>query len=262
MPIQQWILVNVPTWLIGSVILVIAIGTAVCGVLLVHRFVNVRTLKSHHDIAGPIFATIGVVYAVMLSYVLVIVWQNFDKTNNNVVQEANFYADIYRDSAGLSEPFRSSMKTEMDSYIDAVINDEWKLLAHGQRSSKVQDISNKIWQLYGSYEPKTESEKAFFAEILSKMNDAGELRRQRILDAQTGIHPMLWAVLLFGGIITVVFAFFFGSENLKAQLIMTTLMSVLIAMILFTILIMDFPFSGDMNVSPDSFKEVLLDLYH
>ena len=84
MPFQQWILIYIPTWLIGSIMVAIAIIIAVGGVLLVHHFVNVKTLKSHHDIAGPIFATIGVVYAVMLSYVLIIVWQQFDKTNSNV----------------------------------------------------------------------------------------------------------------------------------------------------------------------------------
>jgi hypothetical protein len=258
MPFQQWILIYVPTWLIGTIMVAVAVGMAVGGVLLVHRFVKVNTLKSHHDIAGPIFATIGVVYAVMLSYVLIIVWQNFDKTNNNVVKEANLYADIYRDSNGLSEPFRSQFMAANTKYIDAIINDEWKLMDLGQRSLEVQKDSDEVWKLAGSFQPKNETEKIFFSEILSRMNDAGELRRQRILDAQTGIHPMLWFILLFGGIITVVFAFFFGSENLVAQLIMTTLLAVLIVLILFTILIMDFPFSGDMAVSADSLKQVLL----
>lgn len=258
MPFQQWLLVYVPTWLIGTIMMVVAVSTAVGGVLLVHRFVKVNTLKSHHDIAGPIFATIGVVYAVMLSYVLIIVWQQFDTTNNNVVKEANLYADIYHDSNGLSEPFRSQFIAANSKYIDAVINDEWKLLARGQRSMEAQKDAEDVWTLTGSFEPKSEGEKIFFSEILYRMNDAGELRRQRILDSQTGIHPMLWSVLLLGGIITVVFAFFFGSENLKAQLIMTTLLAVLIVLILFTILIMDFPFSGDMAVSSDAFKQVLL----
>ncbi|MHB8086222.1 MAG: bestrophin-like domain [Dehalococcoidia bacterium] len=258
MPFQQWVLIYIPTWIIGIVMVAIAIGISVGGVLLVHHFVKVNTLKSHHDIAGPIFATIGVVYAVMLSYVLIIVWQNFDKTNNNVAQEANLYADIYRDSNGLSEPFRSQFMAANSRYIDAVINDEWKLMALGQRSLEVQKDSDEVWKLAGSFEPKSEGEKIFFAEILTRMNDAGELRRQRLLDAQTGIHPMLWLILLFGGMITVIFSFFFGSENVKAQLIMTTLMAVLIVLILFTILIMDYPFSGDMAVSPDAFKQVLL----
>ncbi len=258
MPFQQWLLVTFPTWLIGVVMLVVAIGTVVGGVLLVHRFVNVNTLKSHHDIAGPIFATIGVVYAVMLSYVLIIVWQQFDTTSRNVVREANLYADIYHDCNGLSEPFRSQFIAANSKYIDDVIDDEWKLLAFGQRSLIVQQDADDVWKLAGSFQPKTEGEKIFFSEILSRMNDAGEMRRQRLLDAQTGLHPMLWFVLLFGGIITVVFAFFFGSENLKSQLIMTTLLVVLIVLILFTILIMDFPFSGEMAVSSDAFKQVLL----
>lgn len=96
--------------------------------------------------------------------------------------------------------------------------------------------------------------------IQYKMNDAGELRRQRIIDAGTGIHPVLWFVLLLGGLITVVFTFFFGSENLVAQRIMTTLLAVLIALILFTILVMDFPFTGDLSVQPTAFQQILTNL--
>jgi hypothetical protein len=148
----------------------------------------------------------------------------------------------------------------MDAYINAIINDEWKALARGERSPVVQEKSDEIWKLYASFEPKTDTERIFYAEILKRMNDGGELRRQRLADSRTGIHPVLWFVLLFGGIITVVFTFFFGSENMIAQMIMTTLLAMLIVLILFTILIMDFPFSGDIKVLPDAFKQVLLHL--
>ncbi|MDD5312458.1 MAG: DUF4239 domain-containing protein [Dehalococcoidia bacterium] len=257
MPLQQWILLSMPTWFIAITMILVAVGTAVGGVLLVHRFVNVKTLKSHHDIAGPIFATIGVVYAVMLSYVLVIVWQNYDRTSNNAIREANLYADIYRDTVGFSEPFRTKFRAALGDYLNSVVNDEWKELARGQGSLQTRELNARVWELTGAYEPATEGEKIFFAEMLRRMNDAGELRRQRIIDAQAGIHPMLWIVLLFGGLITVVFSFFFGSDNLIAQLIMTTLLSVLIMLILFTILVMDFPFSGDISVSPASFEQIL-----
>jgi hypothetical protein len=260
MPYQQWLLVNVPTWFIGVSMLVIAIGTAVAGVLLVRRYVEVSRLKSHHDIAGPIFATVGVVYAVMLSYALVVVWQNFDQCHRNVVMEANYYADILRDSGGLSEPFRSNFKDAHKAYFESVVNDEWKAMALGKRSEKTQELVSRIWELAASYEPANDKEKIFFTEMLSRMNDAGELRRQRLMDARSGIHPMLWFVLLFGGFITIVFAFFFGSENLWAQLPMTVIMAVLVALILFTILIMDFPFSGELSVAPSSFTDVLLNI--
>jgi ABC-type multidrug transport system fused ATPase/permease subunit len=257
MPLQQWILLNIPTWVIAAVMLFIATGTAVGGVLLVRRLVDITKFKEHHDIAGPIFSTIGVIYAVMLAFVLVIVWQDFDKAQNNTVQEANYFAEMYRDTGGLSEPFRSQFIEANAIYIDALIKYEWPQMQHGARSAEAQMAADKVWELTTKFEPKTDREKIFFSEMLSKMNSAVEMRRQRIQDAGSGLHPSLWFVLLLGGIITVVFTFFFGSQNLYAQLTMTTMLAVLIVLILFTILIMDFPYSGDLSISVAPFQQVL-----
>jgi len=255
---QQWILANIPTGVILAVMLAVAAGASIGAVLLVRRHVGVANLRRHHEIANPIFATAGVIYAVLLGFMLVVVWQNFDKAQDNVVNEANAYADIYRDLTGIPEPFRSHGREFMTSYITAVIQDEWPLLATGERSLKVQELGEQGFTNVASFEPVTESQKVFYSEILQRMNAAGQMRRQRIVDASSGIHPVLWAVLLLGGIITVVFTLFFGSESLFAQLTMTTLLSVLIALILFTILIMDFPFSGDLSISPEPFQRVLM----
>lgn len=255
---QQWILVNIPIGVIVAVMLCLAVGVSLGAVLLVRRHVGVAKLKRHHDIANPIFTTAGVIYAVMLGFVLVVVWQNFDKAQDNVVNEANAYADIYRDLAGIPEPFRSDGREFMTTYVTAVIQDEWPLLAKGERSLKVQELGEQGFTRMASFEPVTESQKVFYSEILQRMNAAGQMRRQRIVDASSGIHPVLWAVLLLGGIITVVFTLFFGSESLFAQLTMTTLLLVLIALILFTILIMDFPFSGDLSIGPQPLQQVLM----
>jgi hypothetical protein len=257
MPFQQWILVAIPTWVTITVLFTVAIATSIGGVLLVRHFFKVDYFKRHHEIAGPIFSTIGVVYAVMLGFVLIVVWQSFDETRNNVVLEANYYGDIYRDLVGLPEPFRSEARASLTAYIDAIIKDEWPVMALGQRSLKVQELSTENWKLFASYEPVTESQKIFYQEILNKMNQAGELRRQRLADAVSGINPVLWFVLLAGGIITIAFTFFFGSDNIKAQMLMTTLLSLLIVLILFTTMSLDYPFSGDVYIGPQSFQQVL-----
>ena len=257
MPIQQWVLLNVPTWAIAAVMLAIAVGIAVGGVLLVRHLVDIRKFKEHHDIAGPIFSTIGVIYAVMLAFVLVIVWQDFDRAQNNTVMEANYFAEMYRDTGGLPEPFRSQFIDANATYIDALIKCEWPQMQKGLRSTGAQAAADKVWELTAKFEPKTEGEKIFFSEMLTKMNHAVEMRRQRIQDAESGLHPSLWFVLVVGGVITVVFTFFFGSQNLFAQLTMTILLAVLIALILFTILLMDFPYSGDLSITVAPLQQVL-----
>jgi hypothetical protein len=237
--------------------LAVAVGTAVGGVLLVRRLVDIKKFKEHHDIAGPIFSTIGVIYAVMLAFVLVIVWQDFDRAQNNTVKEANCFAQMYRDASGLPEPFRSQFLEANGKYLRAVIEYEWPKMQHGERSLETQAAADKVWELTSRFDPETERDKIFFSEMLKKMNEAVEMRRQRIQDSASGLHPSLWFVLLFGGIITVVFTFFFGSQNLYAQVAMTTMLAVLIVLILFTILLMDFPYSGDLSIPATPFRQVL-----
>jgi len=262
MPLQQWILINIPTWVIAVIMLSIAVGTAVGGVLIVRNLVDIKKFKQHHDIAGPIFSTIGVIYAVMLAFVLVIVWQDFDRAQNDTVKEANYFAQIYRDATGLPEPFRSQFLEANGNYLKAVIKYEWPQMQRGERSLESQAAADRVWEVTASFDPKTDKEKIFFSEMLTKMNDAVEMRRQRIQDAGSGLHPALWFVLLFGGIITVVFTFFFGSENLYAQLTMTTMLAVLIVLILFTILLMDFPFSGDLSIPATPLQLVVDHFWH
>ena len=191
---------------------------------------------------------------------VVISWQNFDNTTARLEREANIYADLYRDSTGISQSFHVEAGKRLREYTKSVVEDEWPLLAKGLESEKSHKLIHNIWELYIKYEPKGEREKIFFEESVKKLNEANELRRQRIVDAGTGVHPALWIVLLAGGIITIAFTFFFGTENYSAQIVMTSLLACLIAIVLVTIMIFDYPFTGDISVTPDVFKMILKSL--
>ena len=195
-------------------------------------------------------------YAVLLAFVVVIAWQSFDKSDSNVQKEANSIIDIYRDSIAFPKTFRDEVRPLIKEYTDAVINEEWQMLARGEQSPRAHELLKKIWVMYSSYEPNTENEKIFFAESVHKLNEAGELRRMRIMDSRTGIHPILWFVLIVGGITTIIFTFFFGTENLTAQVMMAAMLAMVIALILFTVLLLDFPFTGGLNITSDAFKQI------
>jgi hypothetical protein len=203
------------------------------------------------------FATLGVVYAVLLTFVVVITWQNFDKSAFNVEMEANYLTDLVRDSGALGQPFKDDVHRLTDEYAGSVADDEWKMMAKGESSPRTTGIVRQIEALYDGYSPKTETERIFFAESVRKLNELCELRRARLIDAKTGVHPVLWFVLLFGSASTIIFTYFFGSENLTAQIMMTSIISILLALILFTILAFDFPFTGDVSVSPKPFSDML-----
>ena len=145
----------------------------------------------------------------------------------------------------------------MKDYADAVVNEEWNMLARGEESPNARAILRKIWVVYSGYEPKTEGEKIFFAESVSRLNELRELRRFRIIDSKTGIEPILWFILIVGGMVTIAFTFFFGSENFAAHVLMASTLAVMISLILFTILLLDFPFTGSVKISSDMFRQMI-----
>lgn len=260
MTFVQNVLYHVSTPILGLGFVATTVLLSMMGLIIVRKFVPIHKLKLHNDVAGFIFTTLGVIYAVLLAFMVIVSWQNFDRSSNNVSMEANCIASVYRDSNGFEPGFRAKLRDSYDKYVNSIINDEWPLLAKGQRSMRTQQLSDYKWKIVASFKARNDTEKMFFQEALRKMNEASELRRQRIVDSATGIHPVLWFVLITGGIITIMFTLFFGTENFSAQIIMTALLACLIGMILMTILVLDYPFTGDVCITPAAFKEVLAHL--
>ena len=257
MVLTQWLLYNIPAVPLCIIILIVSGVISVSGLLIVRRYVPHHRLKTHHDIAGPIFATLGVVYAVLLAFVVVIAWQSFDKSSFNVEREANCLIDLARDSGPFPQAFREEVHKLTYEYARLVIDEEWRTMAKGESSPRVREVAKKLEELYDGYLPKTDTERIFFAESVRKLNELCELRRSRLIDSKAGIHPVLWLVLIIGAIVTISFTYFFGSENFNAQIMMVLLLSTLLALILFTVLVFDFPFTGDVSVSPQAFKVML-----
>ena len=75
------------------------------------------------------------------------------------------------------------------------------------------------------------------------------------------INVMIWggALFCFVFISTVWFFLFFGAENLRAQVLMTGALSILIFAGLLTVVAIDHPFAGTVKVGYDSQAAVIKD---
>lgn len=256
----QILLVSIPAWLFCFLMIALYVGISVTALLIIRKLYPHYKCKLHNDIAGFIFATLGVIYAVLLAFVVVITWQDFDKAENITISEANFIAALYRDATPLPDEFRAELKNDLTNYVKAIINEEWQTMAKGRRSAKAQEMQEKLWKLYSGYQPENETQKIFFAESVSKLNQAAEMRRQRIVYASTGINSLLYFVLIVGSFITIAFTMLFGTENVVPHLIMVSLLAAMIAITLFSVIAMDYPFTGDISIKSDIFSHMLSSL--
>src|SRR5215471_7058687 len=97
------------------------------------------------------------------------------------------------------------------------------------------------------------------ADVFAQLDNVTAARRVRLHLAFGLVPTVIWIALYAGAILTVGFTLFFGSKNLKAQVLMTGILSVLVATGLVVIISIDHPFSGAIHIRPEPLAQVLAD---
>ena len=116
-------------WVGGGIVL------ALIGLWIARRLVSHHILKAHNDVAGFVYATIAITYAVLLGFVTVAVWEQFNEAKVNADVEANAVADLLRLSSFLPESDREAVTPLLLAYVRSVIDTEWDAMSRGESAS-------------------------------------------------------------------------------------------------------------------------------
>ncbi len=254
---ERFLLVHVPGPLLGVLMVGTAMAAAVIGLLLVRRNVALATLEQHNDVAGFIIAVIGLLYGVLLAFVVVIVWQQYDAAGSNASRESVTARLLYRDAAFFPDQSVAVRQTLSD-YARSVVDDEWQAMArHQAESLRTDQLVGQLLTEFRAVHLQSTEEGAFYTEAVKRVYDLAEFRRQRLDANSTPLPGLLWIVLIAGGIITVGFTYFFGVSHFGSHVIMVAALAAMIALTLFLVLSLDLPFSGDLRVAPDAMARAL-----
>ena len=142
-----------------------------------------------------------------------------------------------------------------------LVHQEWKSLAKGEGNPHATELLGRLSEAYAYHKVADASEGAFFQDAVQNLNRLKELRASRIDDSSSGLIPFLWCVLLAGGAATIGFTFLFSPKYVHAQGVMAMLLTAVICMILYTIVNLDFAFSGLVAISPEPFEKLELIAY-
>ncbi len=227
------------------------------GMAVVRRSVELSTLELHNDVAGFVYAVLGVIYAVVLAFVVIVVWEEFSSAEQHAHEEAATIAAVSQLAGGFSDSDRQRIRQALRDYARVVIDEEWASLSRGEPSEQAVERIEELWRAFRQIEPRTEQEKAVYAESLAQLAALHHRRWQRLFDSRDRVPRAMWAVLAAGGVITVGFSYLFGVRRVHAQIAITGTLAATIAMMLFLIYAIDQPFTGDLRVSPEAFEEVL-----
>jgi hypothetical protein len=255
----MYFLTTRPMWLL--VLLVLMLTALTMGAsLFIRRHVPLDRLRANNEVAGYKFATLGVLYAVLLAFAVVVVWERFDDAEHSVAKEAGAAATIYRLAWGIEGATGTALREALSGYLAADIEQDWLAMQHGHGSLRVTRALDSLYgQLLQKFQPANPREAGIQTAIMNQLDLLTQAREERLARASGTVPGIIWLVLFTGAVLAVGFTFFFGTPNASAQALMTGALCLLILLALLIVVTVDRPFSGSVVVTPEPLAEVLAD---
>ena len=251
-----------PTWALMSASVVLACSVTAAALYWTRNRLTRNELITHNDVAAAILQMLGTVLAVMMSFMVVGVWQQYDAAGQNTQVEASALSDLYHIADAFPRPTRTEIQTKVSNYISLLLHDEWPLLVRGTESWRAYQTAYGIQNVVTHFKPPNQQAALVQSEAISYTSQFLDARRQRIRDNMTGIPNVLWSTMLIVGAVTIFFSFYFKVERPAAQHIMVAALTSVITLIFVLIAELDYPFRGDIAIHPDAYVHVYNALHH
>ena len=251
------LILYLPVALSFLIVSAITTSVALAGVRFVRKTFPAEVLKENHEVAAIIFNAFGLLYGVVVAFVVFVTWGGYDDAKKNLELEANEADDIFHITKTFPDPARGMIQQGLIDYIASVYNDELKRMSQGDISLQSNRSMARLITVFYQIDDKSVPNRELYAESLTRLNNLAQYRRIRIFAGNDTVPFAVWLVLLVGGVITISYTYFFGMRNIKSQYLMTAALTVTITLILVLIYILDHPFTGTSKVSVEPLRQVM-----
>ena len=201
-------------------------------------------------------SAVGVFYGITLGLLAAGVWQNLEDSEEKVTNEAAAIGALYRDVKSFPAPKNEALKKKLTAHMHYLIDTAWDIHKQGGTATKGTVLLSEFHDELSSFEPKSAREEALFNEALRQFNRVSELRRMRLSSVNNGMPFLVWLLILIGGAITLVICWLFNIPSLRMHVIMNALIGLAVGTLIYLIVMLDYPFRGELSIRPDAYVEV------
>jgi hypothetical protein len=251
---------GVSRWLVTlgrlSPVVAIASAASIVGLVAWRAVAPLEVLKASNNEVGNYLQTVGSIYAVLLAFVVYVVWGQYNDARLYVEREATALVDLHRTASGLPRATRAAIQSHLRDYVDAVLRDEWRAMAKHDDAAieRVGHQLDEVWIAIHRCRPGDICEQTMYSEVLSRFNDVSDLRTSRIASAKFRIPLTMKALLFTGAIITVGSMYLIYIPDLWLHALVTAALGGAVAHILYLIFDLDNAFAGNWQIAKTPYE--------
>ena len=254
---SDWLL-NLPV--LGMALIVfLAIYLIAGGVyLVVTKLAVTEWARAFKAVSPGILSPLGILFALLVGFIAVEVWNNFDKAKTAVAAEASALRAVVLLAGTFPQEQKIHLNDLINRHIEVAANEEWPEMAQ-QRATLSPFPTALISALHYALaiKPADESERTAQPEMVRALHTALEARRQRIVISESTVGVVKWIGILLQGLCTLVAIAMVHSDNRRACAMSLTLFATGIALSVLLIAAYSRPFTGANSVGPQLLQQVI-----
>jgi len=246
-----------PTWAMALLFGVVFVGVSLIGLFVFRALLAkwIHTEARTNELVGVSLASFAVLYGILLGLVAVGAYENYSAMGELVAKEASCIATLYRDTSAFPAPYRQTLQRDLRTYVRQTVDMGWPAQRRGLVPSGGSRIVTTLFDDLTAFNPPDKRSELIFAETFRQFNSLVELRRARLAEVNNGIPAILWWVVAIGAVLTLVLIWMMDMET-HVHVMLTTLLSLFLASVIFLVIAMDNPFRGEVSVGPEAFDRV------
>ncbi len=256
-------ILSLPAWIQPVIIIAGTIVLAYSVAIIFSLFFDVRQLESSTDLISSVYQVLGTIYAILLTFSLWGVWQNFTEAGNSVQNEAYGLLDLVHMTESSAHLKNANVRQTALDYAKCVVNEEWRTLQSRTHASlfaheKSRSLSLQLVKEVQNIIPSDQREMAIFGQTIKTLNDWLDSRRTRILKAEGNSAKSLWPLLTTGAVLLFGFHGLFVAKSMGIWVALLFGLSLTIGLAFYLIFSLDCPFAGTLSVDAEPFEMAIV----
>ena len=255
---SDWLL-NLPVLWIAVVVFAATYILAAIVYLVVTSLAVDDRARAFKAVSPGMLPPLGILFALLVGFIAVEVWNNFDKAKLAVASEASALRAVVLLAGTFPDEQKIRIYALIDRHIDEAMNKEWPAMAQQQATLSTLRANALIEALHEvlTLKPADDRQRIAQPEMVKALESALDARRQRIIVSQSAVGKVKWAGILLQGLCTLIAIAMVHSDNRLTSAIALTLFATGIALSLLLIAAYSRPFTGEISVKPDLLKQVI-----
>lgn len=249
---------NLETIFVGTVVVVVTVVAAIGAALQVQRYLPMAQRRENNDVAGVAFAIVGVLYAILLTFVTLSVWEDNDAAQASARTEALAVVEIRRYAATLPGPDGARLTAMADRYVDTVARGEWPRMARGEQAGPAGAvILDEMWRDVDRVTPAGEPAVSRQAEVRTTLRELGQARDARLAAIGAGLPGVVWLALVVGAVLALGNTVLFGVKGTAEYLSIVGILSAMSALMLFAVYQLEYPYRRGERITAQVFLDAV-----